>query len=70
MIFPNEAKEYYDEVMKYEEEEQKRQDEIDRKVIKYINSLSKEELRNTLYEVLYDGADWVFERFVREHIDY
>lgn len=56
--------------MKYEEEEQKRQDEIDRKVIKYINSLSKEELRNTLYEVLYDGADWVFERFVREHIDY
>lgn len=70
MIFPNEAKEYYDEVMKYEEEEQKRQDEIDRKVIKYINSLSKEELRNTLYQVLYDGADWVFEKFVREHIDY
>lgn len=69
-VFPNEAKDYYDEVIKYEEEEEKRQEEIDRKVIKYINSLSKEELRNTLYEVLYDGADWVFERFVREHIDY
>ncbi len=68
--FPDEAKNYYDEVIKYEEEEEKRQEEIDRKVIKYINSLSKEELRNTLYEVLYDGADWVFERFVREHIDY
>ena len=44
--------------------------EIDKKVVAYIKSLSKEELRQTLYEVLYDGADWVFERFVREHIDY
>ena len=46
------------------------QEELDKKVVAYIKSLSKEELRQTLYEVLYDGADWVFERFVREHIDY
>ena len=51
-------------------EEERRQEELDKKVVAYINSLSKEELRQTLYEVLYDGADWVFERFVREHIDY
>ena len=43
---------------------------LDKKVIAYIKSLSKDELRQTLYEVLYDGADWAFERFVREHIDY
>ena len=47
-----------------------KQEELDKKVVAYIKSLSKEELRQTLYEVLYDGADWVFERFVREHIDY
>ena len=56
--------------MEYEEEEERRQEELDKKVVAYIKSLSKDELRQTLYEVLYDGADWVFERFVREHIDY
>lgn len=69
-VFPEEADQYYEEVVEYEEEEERRQEEIDKKVVAYINSLSKEELRQTLYEVLYDGADWVFERFVREHIDY
>lgn len=68
--FPKEADRYYKEVIEYEEEEERRQEELDKKVIAYIKSLSKEELRQTLYEVLYDGADWVFERFVREHIDY
>ena len=69
-VFPKEADQYYKEVIEYEEKEERRQEELDKKVVAYINSLSKEELRQTLYEVLYDGADWVFERFVREHIDY
>lgn len=68
--FPKEADQYYKEVIEYEEEEEQRQEELDKKVVAYIKSLSKEELRQTLYDVLYDGADWVFERFVREHIDY
>lgn len=69
-VFPGEAEKYYKEVLEYEEEEERRQEELDKKVVAYIKSLSKDELRQTLYEVLYDGADWVFERFVREHIDY
>lgn len=69
-VLPRETEKYYKEVLEYEEEEERRQEELDKKVVAYIKSLSKEELRQTLYEVLYDGADWVFERFVREHIDY
>lgn len=69
-VFQREAEKYYKEVLEYEEEEERRQEELDKKVVAYIKSLSKDELRQTLYEVLYDGADWVFERFVREHIDY
>lgn len=69
-VFLREAEKYYKEVIEYEEEEERRQEELDKKVVAYIKSLSKDELRQTLYEVLYDGADWVFERFVREHIDY
>lgn len=67
--FPKDAEKYYKEIIEYEEEEQRRQEKLDEKIIAYINSLSKEELRQTLYEVLYDGADWAFERFVSEHID-
>ncbi len=67
--FPRAAEKYYQEVVAYEEEEERRQEELDRKVTAYIRSLSKEELRETLYEVLYDSEDWVFERFVREHIE-
>ncbi|MDO4379761.1 MAG: SWIM zinc finger family protein [Clostridia bacterium] len=69
-LFPDEAQNYYDMTVRYREEEEKRQEEIENKVIKYINSLSKEELRNTLYDVLYDGPEWLFERFVHENIDY
>lgn len=69
-VFPREAEKYYKEVLEYEEEEERRQEELDKKVVAYIKSLSKDELRQTLYEVLYNGADWVFESFVREHIDY
>lgn len=69
-VFPKEAEKYYKEVLEYEEEEERRQEELDKKVVAYIKSLSKDELRQTLYEALYDGADWVLERFVREHIDY
>ncbi len=68
--FPREAEKYYKQVLACEREEEHRQEELDKKVVAYIKSLSKEELRQTLYEVLYDGADWVFERFVREHIEY
>lgn len=68
--FPEAADQYYKEVLEYEAEEERRQEELDKKVIAYIKSLSKEELRQTLYEVLYNGAYWVFERFVRDHIDY
>ena len=67
--FPKEAERYYKDFVESAEAEARYQDELDEKVIAYINSLSKEELRQALYEVLYDGADWVFDKFVREHID-
>ena len=35
---------------------------------KYINKLSKSELQEALIQVLYDGPEWQFERFINEHI--
>ncbi len=37
---------------------------------KYIKKLSKTELQEALLQVLYDGPEWQFDRFIREYIDY
>lgn len=68
--FPQEAENYYNEVIAYEEEQERLQEEMDEKIAKYINSLTKNELRQKLYEMLYDGPEWVFERFYRENIEW
>lgn len=68
--FPQEAENYYNEVIAYEEEQERLQEEMDEKIAKYINSLTKNELRQKLYEMLYDGPEWMFERFYRENIEW
>lgn len=68
--FPEEAEEYYRKVLEYEEEERKYQEELAEHVSSYIDSLSKQELRDALYEILYDSPSWVYDRFVRDHIDF
>lgn len=67
--FPEEAEKYYKNVVAYEEEEERRQIELEDKVSKYIDSLSEDELRQMVYSLLYDSPDWVFERFVRDYIE-
>ena len=67
-IFPEEAKAYYKEVQEYEEAEAQRQQNLEIELDKYINGLTKAELKNALYEVLYDSPEWVWDRFIRDHI--
>lgn len=50
------------------EEEGKREAGNDDMLQKYINKLSKSELQEALIQVLYDGPEWQFERFINEHI--
>ena len=66
--FPKEAENYYNEVIAYEEEQEQFQKEIDKNIIRYINSLTKNELRQKLYEDLYDEPEWMFEGFYNENI--
>ena len=69
-IFPKEAKEYYRHVLEYEEEEEQRQQNMEIELAKYIDGLSKSELKAVLYEVLYDSPDWVWDGFIRDHIEW
>lgn len=50
------------------EEEGKREAGNDDMLQKYINKLSKSELQEALIQVLYDGPEWQFKRFINEYI--
>ena len=66
-ILPEEAEEYYAEVLAYEEEEEKRQDALSERVIHYVWKMRKNELQQALLELLFDGPEWQYERFIREN---
>ncbi len=67
--FPDETKKYKAELVAYYEEEEAREAKLDDMLLKHIKKLSKLELQEALLQVLYDGPEWQFERFIRENID-
>ena len=68
--YPEEAKKYYEDVIEYQVQEEKRQEELEYKVINYVHKLKKSELEQYLLQMLFDGPDWQYERFIRENIEY
>ena len=68
--YPEEAKKYYEEVIEYQEQEEQRQEELEYKVIDYVHKFKKTELEQYLLQMLFDGPDWQYERFIRENIEY
>lgn len=68
--FPNEALKYKVELDAYYDEEKKREEEISNMLQSYIKSLSKSELQEALLQILYDGPEWQFDRFINEYIEW
>lgn len=69
-VFPKEAKRYYDEVIAYEEELERRQSEIEQKLITHVHRMKKPELCQALLELLFNGPEWQYDRFVNENLDW
>ena len=67
--FPDGAEEYYNEVIGYEQEEEKRRAELENKLIKYVGKMTKTELKETLLELLFYGPEWQYDSFIRDHIE-
>lgn len=65
--FPDEAEKYYKEVLEYEEQAEREAEELYDKVMDYIFKMKKTEAQQALYEILFDGPEWQFDRFVSEH---
>ena len=66
-ILPGEAKRFYEEAMAYQEEEERRNEELTDKVCHYVRHMKKAELQEALLQALFDGPDWQFDRFVRDN---
>ena len=44
------------------------EEELDDMLQNYIKKLSKSELQEALLQVLYDGPEWQFDKFINEYI--
>ena len=68
--FPKEVNKFLKEVEEAEKEYEEYEEELEEKMIKYIKSMSKSELQETVLELLYDGPEWQYDRFIRYKVGY
>lgn len=68
--FTDEARKNKAELDAYYEEQEKYEEELDDTLRNYINKLSKSELQEALLQVLYDGPEWQFDKFINEYIEW
>lgn len=66
-VFPSEAERFYAEAMAYQEKEEKHEEELYDKVQTYVTKMKKNELQQALLALLFDGPEWQYDRFIREH---
>jgi hypothetical protein len=64
--FPDEAQRIYDEAMGYQEKEEKRREDIYKKVCQHIKRMKKRELQEAVFNLLMFGPDWQYDNFVQE----
>lgn len=67
-VFPEEAVRIYNEAIKYEEEEEAYQEQMEQKLVRYVHSMKKEELREALLDILFSGPEWQYEHFIRDYV--
>lgn len=65
---PLEAKKHIEDLEAYWEEEEQRQEEQADGLIKYVHSMKKSELQEALLQLLFDGPEWQYERFIEENL--
>lgn len=66
--FPDEAQAYITDLENCWEEEELRQQEMEERLIQYVSKMKKSELQQALLQLLFEGPEWQFDRFV-EMID-
>lgn len=65
--FPKEATRFYKEFLEAQEEAEQREEELYDRVCEYVWKMKKSELQQALLELLFDGPEWQYDKFVQEH---
>lgn len=65
--YPEKAVQFYQKYLKAQEDEEAWEEEISDRVQEYVWSMKKGELQQTLLELLFNGPEWQFEKFIRDH---
>ena len=66
--FPTEAEQYIRELEEYWEEEEEREQETEERLIAVVRKMKKSEAQEALLQLLFDGPDWQYDRFVEEYL--
>ena len=69
-IRPWEAEKYIKELEDYWEEEEQRQEEQEEKLIRYVHSMKKSELQQALLQLLFEGPEWQYDRFMEYNVEW
>ena len=69
-VLPKEVDIFLKEVEEAEKEYEEYEKELEKKMIKYVKSMSKSELQETILELLYTGPEWLYDRFIRHKVGY
>ena len=54
----------------YWEEEEQRQEEQEEKLIRYVHSMKKSELQQALLQLLFEGPEWQYDRFMEYNVEW
>ena len=67
--FPAEAQKYIRELEEYWEEEERQEQETEERLVAYVRKMKKGEVQEALLQLLVDGPEWQYDRFVEEYLD-
>ena len=68
--FPEEAERLMRAAEAYEQERERQAARLEEMVIARVHKMKKSEMEETLLRFLFEGSEWLFDRFVREYIEY
>ena len=65
--FPKAAEAFYAEAMACQQEEEQREEALADQLCAYVAHMKKAELEQALLQLLFDGPEWQYDRFIREN---
>ena len=67
--YPKEAEQYILDLENSCAEVEEYQRELEHQVVTYVTKMKKAEMQQALLQLLFDGPEWQYQRFIEEHLE-